>query len=466
MRIKEELKKSGYFWLPENEDKKIPGTLSILDGGEIELEVVGLFDESIEALNGNDDLRRIVGHVEKDGFVTLENCFYRKKNIAFGGISKSTVHVNKVISGVAYDKDEAITFNTVSFTVEGLNEWVGITGIEISRSSDCKTATITYTPQQEIVYNLQTGFKLHIFFGYTLPGSDNTTEASITHRTYFKLSSNDAKEFSEFSKIVHRITYLLGFAIDSTVTISDVSATSNEIVREISKGKTIPVPMKLYYPSLPFSDNVPKIDTHKMLFRFADISENAEHVFNQWLSTYSIIRPSLGLYFSAVSGDYKYLDGKFLALAQALETYHRRTSNETLKDEADFRAMIASILWSCPKQNRKWLLGRLYHGNEINLGQRIKRIIEPYKSYIGSQKQRKKFIRNVVNTRNYLTHYSEELEKDSLKGLELWSLCQKMEAVFQLHLLQQLGFKEFDIQRLLSNNYTLKQKFNEIQQVN
>lgn len=466
MRIKEELKKSGYFWLPENEDKKIPGTLSILDGGEIELEVVGLFDESIEALNGNDDLRRIVGHVEKDGFVTLENCFYRKKNIAFGGISKSTVHVNKVISGVAYDKDEAITFNTVSFTVEGLNEWVGITGIEISRSSDCKTATITYTPQQEIVYNLQTGFKLHIFFGYTLPGSDNTTEASITHRTYFKLSSNDAKEFSEFSKIVHRITYLLGFAIDSTVTISDVSATSNEIVREISKGKTIPVPMKLYYPSLPFSDNVPKIDTHKMLFRFADISENAEHVFNQWLSTYSIIRPSLGLYFSAVSGDYKYLDGKFLALAQALETYHRRTSNETLKDEADFRAMIASILWSCPKQNRKWLLGRLYHGNEINLGQRIKRIIEPYKSYIGSQKQRKKFIRNVVNTRNYLTHYSEELEKDSLKGLELWSLCQKMEAVFQLHLLQQLGFKEFDIQRLLSNNYTLKQKFKEIQQVN
>lgn len=462
MRIKEELKKSGYFWLPENEDKKIPGTLSILDGGKIELEVVGLFDESIEALNGNDDLRRIIGHVEKDGFVTLENCFYRNKKITFGGISKSTVHVNKVISGVAYGKDEAITFNTVSFTVEGINEWVGITGIKTSRSSDYKTATISYIPQEEIVYNLQTGFKLHIFFGYTLPGSDNTTEAKITHQTYFKLSSDDAKEFSEFGKIVHRITYLLGFAVDSTVTISDVSATSNEIVREISKEKTVPVTMKLYYPSLPFSDNVPKIDKHKMLFRFADISGNAEHVFNQWLSTYSIIRPSLGLYFSAVSGDHKYLDGKFLALAQGLETYHRRTSNETLKDEAEFRAMIASILWSCPKQNRRWLRGRLYHGNEINLGQRIKRIIEPYKSYIGSSKQRNKFIRGVVNTRNYLTHYSEELEKDSLKGSELWSLCQKMEAVFQLHLLQQLGFEEFDIQRLLSNNYKLKQKFDEI----
>jgi hypothetical protein len=38
MRIKEEYKRSGYFWLS--------------DGGEIELEIVGLFDESIKALNG------------------------------------------------------------------------------------------------------------------------------------------------------------------------------------------------------------------------------------------------------------------------------------------------------------------------------------------------------------------------------------------------------------------------------
>lgn len=206
MRIKEDWKKSGYFWLPHNEDKKIPGTLSILDGGKIELEVVGLFDESIEAINGNDDLSRIIGHVEKDGLVTLENCFYRTKNIAFGGISKSLVHVNKAISGVAYDKDEAVTFNTVSFVVEGINEWVSISGINVTHSSDYKTATISYTPQEEIVYNLGTEFKLHIFFGYTLPGFPSTTEARITQQTYFKLSSEVAKEFSEFSKVIHQIT--------------------------------------------------------------------------------------------------------------------------------------------------------------------------------------------------------------------------------------------------------------------
>lgn len=462
MRIKDEWKKSGYFWLPKNEDKKIPGTLSISDGGKVELEVVGLFDERIEAFNEDDDLSRIIGHVEKDGLVTLENCFYKQKNIVFGGIAKSLVHVNKVISGVAYGKDENVTFNTVSFAVEGISEWVAITGINVSYGSDYKTATINYTPQEEIVHSLSNGFKLHILFGYTLPGFKNTAEARITQQTYFKLSSAVAKDFSEFSKVIHKLTYLLCFAVDSMLTISDVSATSSEITMDISEGKTIPVNIKLYYPSRPFSEDAPKIDKHRMLFRFSDIRIDAEGVFNKWINTYSVIRPSLGLYFSAVSGYHKYLDGKFLALAQGLETYHRRTSDETLRNESEFRSMVASILWSCPKQNRKWLRGRLYHGNEINLGQRIKRIIEPYKSYIGSSKQRNKFIRDVVNTRNYLTHYSEELENDSVKGLELWMLCQKMEAVFQLHLLQQLGFEEPEIKKILSNNYKLKQKFDEI----
>lgn len=462
MRIKEEYKKSGYFWLPDNEGKKIPGTLTILDGGDVELEIVGLFDESMKALNGKDNLSRIIGLVEKDGLATLEKCFYKKKSFSFGGISKSLVHVNQVFSGVAYEKDEAITFNTVSFSVEGLNEWLGISGIAVSYGDDYRTATISYKPQDEIVYCLNNGFKLHIYFGYTLPGFPNTTEAKITQQAYFKLSSDEAKELPEFIETLHHLTYLLCFAVDATVAISDVSATSNEIVTEVSDGKKRPVPIKVYYTSFPFSKEIPKIDSHRMLFQFGQVRENAEVIINNWLEAYSIIRPALGLYFSAVTGTHKYLDGKFLALAQGLETYHRRTSSETLMESGKFRKLVATLLCLAPKEHRKWLRGRLFHGNEVNLGHRIKKIIEPYKSFLGNSKERNKIIRGVVNTRNYLTHYSEELEKESAKGMDLWVLCQRLEAVFQLHLLQQLGFNESEIQGILSNNYKLKQKFNEI----
>ena len=199
-----------------------------------------------------------------------------------------------------------------------------------------------------------------------------------------------------------------------------------------------------------------------MLFTFGQIRDNAEKIINNWLNAYDVIRPSLGLYFSAVTGTHKYLDGKFLALAQALETYHRRTSDEKLMDEDVFRTLVARLLCQCTKDKRKWLRGRLIHGNEINLGKRIKKIIEPFKSHIGNGKVRSKLIRNIVNTRNYLTHYSEDLESVAAKGINLWELCQKMEAIFQLHLLGQLGFSNTEISSIVENNYKLKQKINEI----
>jgi len=458
MRIHEEYKRAGYFWLPENPNHRIPGTLKISDGGEVELEIVGLFDESIEALNGKDDLSRIVGQVEKDGLVTLDNCFYRTKNIAFGGVSRSLVHVNKVFCGVAYDKNELAKFNSVSFSIEGINEWLGITGIKVLFEEDYKSATINYTPQQEMVYTLTNGLKLHIYFSYTLPIFQNTTEAKITQKAFLKLSSTEERELPEFIDVLHKITYLLCFATDETVTISDVSAKSESIVQKVREGKTLSTPIKIYYSSLPFSTTIPKIEANKMLFRFSNISPNAEDIFKKWVGAYSTISPSLSLYFSAVSGSHKYLEGRFLALAQALETYHRRTSSEQLMDNIEFRNISAQLLWDCPKQHRKWLRSRIMYGNEINLGKRIKGIIEPFKSKIGNNQERSKLIRDIVNTRNYFTHYSEELEKESTKGAELWTICQKMEAIFQLHLLKQLGFEKAEIEKILDNNYKLKEK--------
>lgn len=460
MRIKEDYKRSGYFWLPDREGKKLPGTLTVTDGGEIELEIVGLFHDGKEQFENN-DISRIVGEIEKDGLVTLEDCFYKKKSISFGGISKSVVRAHMLLCGVIYEANETISFHTASFSIEGINEWVGITGISVSYGKDYRTATVSYAPQEEIILNLSDGFKLHINYGYSLPGAPCTTEAKITHNTYFKLSSDEAREFSEFRKVIHQITYLLCFAIDATVTISDVYTATNELTRSAGSGTTTPIQIKTYYPSLPFSDKEPKIDTHRMLFRFCDIRENAESIINNWLHAYSKIRPAIGLYFSAVSGAHSYLDGRFIALAQGLETYHRRTSSETLMEESKFRKLVAKLLWLCPRENRRWLRGRLYYGNEINLGQRIKRIIEPYKTYLGSRKQRDKLIRRVVNTRNYLTHYSEPLESESAKGGDLWLLCQKLEAIFQLHLLQQLGFTDNEIQKVLQQNYKITQKLND-----
>lgn len=459
MRLPEKQVKTGYFWLPGQPEGKVPGTLTIKDGGASELEIVGLFGDGIRTKERLDEFSRLVGHIEDFGLVTLEDCFYTRKNFALSGsISKSLLCVNQVIAGVAYDKDEPVTFHYVSFSIEGLDEWLGLTGISVAYSQDYRSATINYTPIAETSYCLPDGFELRIRFSYSLPGASKITEAKISQKAFLQIKSEHARSLDEFIGLAHKITTLLCFAMDATVSICDVSANSEDIQMDLGEGRKRPVEMKLFYTSLPFSEKLPNIDRHRMLFTYPQIQSKAEAVVNNWLGAYSTIRPALGLYFSAAAGTHKYLDGKFLALAQGLETYHRRTSNETLKDRSTFRKLVAELLWKCPKMERKWLRGRLIHGNEINLGKRIKKIIEPFKSHLGNTKERTKLIRNIVDTRNYLTHYSEALESGAVRGGALWALCQRMEVIFQLHLLQQLGFSVPEINAILVDNYRLKQK--------
>jgi hypothetical protein len=462
VRIEEEYKKTGYFWLPEKEENKIPGILSIDDGGRIELEIVGHFDESIKSLNGDDDLSRIIGHVEKDGLVTLDDCFYTKKNFSFGGISKSTILVNKVLSGAAWCKDEAVTFNTFSFSVDCLDEWVGIRGINVDNDWDNRTATISYNPPEKISIVLDNGLKLEICFAYTLPVFPKLTEAKITQRAYFRLESEGLRDFSYFKSIAFKITNLMCFAMDEIVTLKNVSATSSEIQRDGGDNKTNPVLISIYYQSIPFSEKLPKKSWHEMLFNFGAIKTNTQQVFHNWLNAYEYLSPALGLYFSTKAGAQKYLDGKFLALAQGLETYHRRTSSETLMGKEPYESLVSEVLKGCPEEHRDWLKGRLMHGNDINLGKRIKKIIEPFKDHLGTSKERSKLLRKIVDTRNYLTHYSESLHDEAAKGRDLWILCLKMEVIFNLHFLKVIGFTDEEINGVVENCHPLKRKLKEI----
>jgi len=459
MRVKEEYKKTGFFWLPEKEEEKIPGILTINDGGEIELEVVGLFDDSIEALNSDGNLDRIIGHIEKDGLVTLEDCLYLERNFAFGAIAKSKVLVRQVLSGAAWGKDEKVTFNTLSFSVDCLDDWVGISGMTVDNDWNKKITTISYKPPETISFPLENGMNLKLCFSYTVPCSSELEEGKITQRAYFKISSKSLCELSESTDLAFKITNLMCFAMDETVSIKALTATSPEIMRDVG-GKQRPESIKIYYQSMPYIEKEPSVNRHNMLFNFGTIKSNAKKIFDNWINAYGDLSPALGLYFSAKTGAQRYLDSKFLALAQGLETYHRRTSSETLMQPEEFRVLVDSILDFCPKDKKEWLKSRLIHGNEINLGGRLKKIIEPFKQHIGTSRERSKLLRKIVDTRNYLTHYNDELEGRAANDRELWILCVKMELIFSLHFLRVIGLTGDEIEDVMKNCQPLKQKIN------
>ena len=428
MRIKEEFKKSGFFWLHAKPEKRLPGTLFVTEGGKIRLELVGLFDESDEGINnflrGDDDPKRIIGHIEKDSLVTLEDCLYTNGHLSLpSGISKSTIHAHMAMVGVAYEEDR-VFMNTFKFSVEGIDEWVGLSGIKVEYQPEKRTTSIEYSPPKDIQLNLSNGMKLLITFSWAFPDFPNLKETKITQKTYFKLISEENRVLSDFISSAYQITAFLGFAIDQPVCIERVYATSEVIRDDIGSGKTRPTSISLYYESRPYTKTEPRIDQYQMLFGFEQIREDAERIFNKWFDIYENVSPALNLYFAARTGAYQYLDGNFLALAQALETYH----------------------------------SRIFDPKRKGLGKRIKELIEPFEKFVGTSEEQKNFKNTIVATRNYLTHYDRRLKPKAAEGKDLWLLYIKMEAILQLHLLKILGFTDVEIESVYSNSCHLRYK--------
>ena len=357
-----------------------------------------------------------------------------------------------------YEQEEQLSFESISFSVDGLEEWVGMSGISVQHEKDFLGASVKFTPPESLTYSLKDGMELNICFGYTLPTiKPNPINFSILQNTYFKLTSKNPLPLNDFIFIVHKIVTLLNFAMDSTVSIKNVFCFFSTIMREVN-GKIRPEPIQLFYESEPFSEIKPKTDWHTMLFRFVDIKDRFNEVVDKWLDAYETISPSLNLYFSNKIGAHTYLDGQFLTLAQALETYHRITSNDTLMPKKSFNTLIKQIKSHCPEEYKEWLSQRLDYGNELSLRTRLHRIIESCKSTIGTSEEVELIVKNIVDTRNYFTHYDLRLENKAASGQNLWNLCQKMEAIFQLHLLKELCFDEVEINAVLNNTYSFRNK--------
>jgi hypothetical protein len=459
VRLSEPIEKVGYFWLPGKSESQLPGVLRIAETGEATLEVIGLFGDPIAALSGTTpDLGRIVGVLENGDPITLDGCLYKTRNISFGGISKSTIYVSFVLSGAQYDDGESVTFSRFDFSVEGLDEWLSVTGLRVEHNWDERSASIHFTPPKEIALQLPDGISLVFTFGWTLPGFPIVTEAKITQKAYISLRSESLRPMEDFLTMVSKINNFLCFATDETVSLDSATGYSYEITRDMGNGRKREVPIKVHYQSIPLSEVKPEVQSHGMLFRYAHIATQLERILNNWISNYETSAPAFNLYFSSKAGAHKYLEGRFLSLVQGIETLHRRNSKETLMPETKFNDLVATLLKGCPNQQREWLKKKLEYANELSLRHRMRRMLDPFGDLYGGAKQREYFIGKVTDTRNYLTHYGTELTQQAATGEELWKLCMRLEALFQLHFLRLIGLEGDFMSNLAKENDALRRK--------
>lgn len=464
MRVTNIIQKLGYFWLSSKPDIKVPGTLTISDGGRITLDVVGLFDGNsemfLELSEGNNKPIRFNGLIDGYGYVTLDECFVAHKSMVFGGgVGKSQVRANLALLGVSFDSTEELLFNRFRFSVEGIDEWLQISGISVENNFGTKETAIRYSLPANITVKINDNMTLAVVFSYGFNGLPLCTEAKISQKASFELETKSAISLKDFASIAHKVTTFLGFAIDKPVCINSVFVEVNDIAHCTDDGGVVAYdPIGVYYADTLYIKDVSDVSLYNMLFNFLQVKDKFELVINKWLSAYEFIDPTLNLYFSVKAKAHRYLESRFLALTQGVESYHRRTSSESLMYDEEYKVLVREIVANCPEDNKEWLAARLAHGNELSFGTRLSKMINQFKIYFGESKQRKKLVKSITDTRNYLTHYDAGLKENALKNADLYRACQKIEAILQLHFLLLLGFDSSEIDTVVKNSAELRHK--------
>lgn len=446
MRLSEPIETFGVFWLPEYPDNQLPGTLRISQSGEVTLKLRGGLDAmaAIQSQASNGDLDRIVGVVEKDGLVTLDKCIlwkegptytYFKEPSLAASLSTLVIRARYAFIRKNYDIGEETTFLKFRFSVEGLDEWLSISGIREGPDLEETDWSLQYHAPEKISYTLFDETELEFNVGFDGTRFTYPVKVHVEEKAFIYLQSQELRPIEYFLSLASKFRNFLCLAVDQTVAIDSCTG---YLTREIENGETIEDHVELYYQSGQYSEERPRIIPRRKPLAYCDIADQFDQILARWLKIYETYEPAFNLYFAYRSNSVNYLQVQFLWLAQAIEILHRRGSRNTQIDRNEFRNLVDLLLQCCPEDKKEWIKGKLQYANELSLRERIREISEPFQHLFSNDDERETFIKKVVTTRNYLTHYNRR-QNPTDDYQVLWMLCQNLEILIRLHLLRLIG---------------------------
>ncbi|MCY3923468.1 MAG: hypothetical protein OXG27_13900 [Chloroflexi bacterium] len=194
----------GFFWLPDDPKAKerVPGVLRASAQGAITLETFGLADgephslASDLTLRDGEATRRILGVTRERGFVTLEDCLRTGSSIEARSqgliFSSATFLATWLFVGISSETQEGVRFSKVKFDVEGLDEWLALSGIRVEADVMQGRATITFQqPDSLDLPGLLDGEYGKIGFGYSIPSAwEETKRVGVSQSAYVELSTD------------------------------------------------------------------------------------------------------------------------------------------------------------------------------------------------------------------------------------------------------------------------------------
>jgi hypothetical protein len=188
------------------------------------------------------------------------------------------------------------------------------------------------------------------------------------------------------------------------------------------------------------------------LFIYDDIKANFEKIIRKWYEIGQIASPTVYALIESYSRREQPVEFKFLNLAHAIETFHRRTQDSKEMTKEAYAEKLQKIITAVGPEYRDWLKNKLEFSNEVSLHKRLEELMQLIPAEIKPvllKPSEEDFIKIFKKNRNYYTHYDKTLAKKVLYDADLLEFSERLKILLTCIILKELEFSDEEIVEII-----------------
>lgn len=439
--IKTDIVIEGEWWLPSKADKKVAGTLYLYQDQGIRLKLSGSF------ANHSEDPylathESIVGRVIPEGFlVTVLNASEYERNL--GMFTRQHFEASTVVSSFHINSLDQLEFNRYEFSTTYLVDWIDPALIKRSQNPYQLKAlpdNVTSIQHENIVIKFVSRCKFK---------NDADYSEGLQQFSWIAVESTNPISYEHFKQnYLHPLVKLVEFCTNYKNSIDFCQGFNDGITKYAQINEVSG------YEKVRHSETAVQ---HNMIFSLRQSGIDLTLLVKTWLKLYHQCKHVFDLYFDSFQINKEIPNAEFLAITQALESFHSELEtihgSRESESKKTFLQNIALVndLISSNKDLSTWFKKTFMYRPELSvrLTELIYNCENLMKPIIGNQEE---FIKRVVKTRNYYTHYNSKLRNKSATGDELDLMTHALRMILIFHLLKELGFSMEAVNDILIGN--------------
>lgn len=413
--LNDSISEEGLWWLPQAADDKVAGTLTFSQETGAVLSLLGTITQLFSEPTEN---HTIHGMTFKGRPVTLLRAYRTKQQFNSSGLAVETYRAHLAVFGLHFADEEEAVFRQSWLRFEGIERWFGHKPFQLQ--TDVKNAKFSLEISKSKAAPLAAFGEYTIEVGSNLFTSESSdTEFRVTVTSLIGVRSNEPRSLNWHAAAANRLQQLASLCTGHFLPL--LSLQFHMDVQHSNSEKPIRIEVDVY-TQRSHSEAGSRSKGEDPLITAQELLAANSGAIKHWFEEYDVVSPAINLFFAVAGARLTFVNVRFLLAIQALEVFHRRTSEARVMDAGAFsvlkRNLVAGISDDIPESMREKLAGLYQFANEPSLMQRLRTMLKEIEDKFGSCPPGLSgpFARSLVDTRNYNTHFSVELERKALNS--------------------------------------------------